>query len=121
MKATAIQLNVNTASIIFFSVYNLPRKITERKLDLLIGTGHKVILAGDFNAKHVTWRARKNNAAAKSLLNLYYKSNYVISAPSQPTPFPYTNPTGAEILDFTIISDVDKLSLQVTWPACELL
>jgi hypothetical protein len=53
MKATAIQLNVNTASIIFFSIYNLPRKITERKLDLLIGTGHKVILAGDFNTKQV--------------------------------------------------------------------
>jgi hypothetical protein len=38
-------------------------KILERDLDLLIGTGQKVILAGDFIAKHVTWRLRQNNTA----------------------------------------------------------
>jgi hypothetical protein len=39
-----------------------------RDLDLLIGTGHKVILAEDFNAKHVTWGARQNNTIGQSLL-----------------------------------------------------
>jgi hypothetical protein len=56
MEATAIQLNVNKELINLISVYNPPGKIIERDLDLLIGTGHKLILAGDFNAKHVTWR-----------------------------------------------------------------
>jgi hypothetical protein len=63
MEATAIQLNVNKELIHLISVYNPPGKIIERDLDLLIGTGHKVILAGDFNAKNVTWRARQSNAA----------------------------------------------------------
>jgi hypothetical protein len=63
MEATAIQLNINKESIVLFSIYNPPGKIIERDLDLLIGTGHKVILAGDFHAKHVTWRGRQNNAA----------------------------------------------------------
>jgi hypothetical protein len=48
MEATAIQLNINKESIILISVYNPPSKIVERDLDLLIGIGHKVILAGDF-------------------------------------------------------------------------
>jgi hypothetical protein len=106
MEATAIQLNINTESIVLISIYNPPGKIIESDLDLLIGTGHKVILAGDFNAKHVTWRARQNNAAGQSLLSHYYKNNYIISAPSQPTHFPDRNPAGAEILDFAILSNV---------------
>jgi hypothetical protein len=100
MEATAIQLKINKESIVLISIYNPPGEIIEQDLDLLTGTGHKVTLAGYFNAKHVTWRARQNNAAGQSLLNHYYKNNYIISAPSQPTQFPDINPAGAEILDF---------------------
>jgi hypothetical protein len=106
MEATAIQLNINKESIIIISVYNPPGTIMERDLDLLIGIGHKVILAGDFNAKHVTWRVRQNNTVRQSLLKHYYKNNYVISSPSQPTHFPDRNPIGADILDFAIVSNV---------------
>jgi endonuclease/exonuclease/phosphatase family metal-dependent hydrolase len=86
--------------------YNLPGNITERPLDLLTGTGHKEILTGDFNAKHAALRARRNNTAGQSLLNQYYKNDYIISAPSQPTHFPDRNPAGAEVLDFAILSKV---------------
>jgi hypothetical protein len=106
MEATAIQLNINKESIILISIYNPPGRIIERGLDLLIGTGNKVILAGDFNAKHVAWNARQNNAAGQTLLNHYYKSNYIISAPSDPTHFPDSNSADADILDFAIISNV---------------
>jgi hypothetical protein len=58
VEAAAIQLNINKESIILISVYNPPGEIIERDLKLLIGTEHKVIVAGDFNAKHVTWCAR---------------------------------------------------------------
>jgi hypothetical protein len=106
MEVTAIQLNIYKESIILISVYSPPGKIAERDLDLVIGIGRKVILARDFNAKHVTWRARHNNTVGQSLLKHYYKNNYVISAPSQPTHFPDRNPIGVDILDFAIISNV---------------
>jgi hypothetical protein len=99
MEATALQLNINKESIILISVYNPPGTIVERDLDLLIGIGYKVILVGDFNAKHVKWRARQNNTVGQSLLKHYYRNNYVISALSQPTHFPDRNPIGADILD----------------------
>jgi hypothetical protein len=106
MEATAIQLNINKESVTLISIYNPPGKIIERDLDLLIGTGNKVILAGDFNAKHVMWNARQNNAAGQTLLKHYYRSDYVISAPSNPTYFPDRNPADADILDFAIFSNV---------------
>jgi hypothetical protein len=57
MEATAIQLNIKKESIILISIYNPPGRITECDLDLLIGTGNKVILTGNFNTKHVVWNA----------------------------------------------------------------
>jgi hypothetical protein len=92
-------------NVVLISVYNPPGKIIERDLDL-IGTGHKVILTVDFIPKHITWRARQNSAAGQSLLNHYYKNNYISSAQSQPTHFPDGNPAGAKILDFAILNGV---------------
>jgi hypothetical protein len=69
MEATAIQLNNNKESIILILIYSTPGKITERNVEFLIKIGHKVILVGGFNAKHVTWRARQNNGAWESRLN----------------------------------------------------
>jgi hypothetical protein len=106
MEATAIQLNINRESIILISIYNPPGRNIERDLDLLIGTGNKVILAGDFNAKQVIWNARQKNSAGHTLLNHYYKSNYIISAPSHPTHFPDSNSADADILHFAIIRNV---------------
>jgi hypothetical protein len=106
MEAAAIQFNINKESIILSLFYNPPGNIIERDLDILIGTGHKAIFTGDLNAKHLAWRARQNNAAGQSLLNHYYKNNYIISTPSRPTHFPDRNPSGAEILDFAIVSNV---------------
>jgi hypothetical protein len=106
MEATAIQLTINKESIILTSIYNPPGKIVQRDLDLLLATGQKVILAGDFNAKHVMWGARQNNTAGQSLLTHYYKNNYIISAPLQPTHFPDKNPFAADILDFAVVSNV---------------
>jgi hypothetical protein len=105
MEATAIQLNINKESIVLISAYNPPGKIIERDLDILTDTGHKVILAGDFSVKHVTWRARQNNTAGQSLLNHDYKNNYIISSPSQPTHFADRNTAGAEVIDFAILSN----------------
>jgi hypothetical protein len=81
IEATAIQLRINKESVIIVSLYSPLGKIFQRDLDLLIKLGHKVILAGDFNAKHIIWGARVNNTAGQSLLSHYYKNNYTISAP----------------------------------------
>jgi exonuclease III len=106
IEATAIQLRINRELITLASVYNPSGQILLRYLDLLLQMSHKVILAGDFNAKHTSWRARQNNTAGQYLLKHYYKNNYVLSVPSHPTHFPDNNPSRADILDFAILSNV---------------
>jgi exonuclease III len=63
VEATAIQLRIKKELITLVSIYNPPGQIIERDFDLLLQMSHKVILAGDFNAKHTSWRARQNNTA----------------------------------------------------------
>jgi endonuclease/exonuclease/phosphatase family metal-dependent hydrolase len=106
IEATAIQLTLNKEPVILVSVYSPPGKIFERDLDLLIGLGHKVILAGDFNAKHSMWGSRLNNTAGQTLLSHYYKNNYIISAPAQSTFFPDRLTSRSDILDIAILSNV---------------
>jgi hypothetical protein len=73
MEATAIQLYVKKELINLISVHNPPGKILDRDLELLIGTGHEVIFADDFNAKHVTWGVRQDDAAGQIFLNITAK------------------------------------------------
>jgi hypothetical protein len=103
MEATAIQLIINKELITLVSIYNPPGKIIERDLDLLLQTGNKVILAGDFNAKHFTWHSRNNNGAGRVLLRHYNNSEYLITAPVSPTHVPDGNPGSADVLDLAIL------------------
>jgi hypothetical protein len=51
MEATEIELN---KEIVLILIYNLPGKMVEWDLKLLMGTGNEANLAGDFNARHLT-------------------------------------------------------------------
>jgi exonuclease III len=106
MEATAIQLIINKELITLFSIYNPPGKIIERDLDLLLQTGNKVILAGDFNAKHFTWHSRNNNRARRVLLSHYNNNEYLITATVRPTHVPDGNPGGADVLDLAILHNI---------------
>jgi hypothetical protein len=80
MVTTAAQHYINKVTVALISVCSPPGKI-EADIDLLIETGKKIILAGDFDAKHITEISRNNNAAGQVLLNHYSKNNYIITAP----------------------------------------
>jgi hypothetical protein len=78
-----MRLYVHKEFITLTSVHNPPDKI-EADIDLLIEIGKKIILAGEFDAKYITWNSRNNNAAGQVLLNHYSKNNYIITAITLP-------------------------------------
>jgi hypothetical protein len=105
MEATAIQLSINKELITLVSIYKTPGKIVERDLDLL-QTGNKVILAGDFNAKHFTWHSRNKNGAGRVLLSHYNNNEYLITSPVRPTHVPDGYPGSADVLDLVILHNI---------------
>ena len=72
---------------------------------MLIETGKKMILAGDFDAKHITRISRNNNAAGQVLLNYYSKNNYIITVPISPTHIPDGNHSTPDVIDFAFLSN----------------
>jgi hypothetical protein len=106
MEGTAIQLWIGKEPIILVSAYNPPGKFIERDLDLLLNIAKKVILAGDFNAKHIAWGSRHNNTAGQSLLSHYYQNNYIIAAPRHPTFYPDRPTLSPDILDIALLGNV---------------
>lgn len=51
-------------------------------------TEDKVLVAGDFNARHVTWRNRNNNRNGNTIFDYTLENNVAVCAPSTPTHYP---------------------------------
>jgi len=105
MGTTDIQLYVTEEIVTFLSVYNSPGKI-EADIDLLIETGKKTILAGDFDTKHIMWISRNSNAAGQVLLNHYSKNNYIVAVPITPNHIPDGSHSILEVIDFAFLSRI---------------
>jgi hypothetical protein len=51
--ATAIEISIGGEPTLLIAVYNAPGRLSLGDIDLLLGLGDRVVLAGDFNAS--TW------------------------------------------------------------------
>lgn len=71
-------------NIIVTSVYNSPRNIlTKNLLQNLLGIGNKILVAGDFNARYVTWNCRCNNRNSLSLYKFINENNVMVMSPDE--------------------------------------
>jgi len=105
METTTMQLYVTKEIVTLISVYTPPGTI-EADVDLLIEAGKKMILAGNFDAKHITWISRNNNAVGQVLLNHYSKSNYIVTVPISPTHIPDGSHSTLDVIDFAFLSNI---------------
>ncbi|KAK9679961.1 Endonuclease-reverse transcriptase [Popillia japonica] len=79
---------------ILAAVYNSPqKKITSEELNALFSLGHKVILAGDFNATHANWNCNKNNANGNTLYKFINDNNVMLHTTYGPTHVPHNGTT----------------------------
>jgi len=65
-----------------------------------------MILAGDFDAKHITWISRNNNVAGQVLLDHYSKNNYIVTAPIIPNHIPDGGHSTPNVIDFAFLSNI---------------
>ena len=77
-----------------------------RHIDLLIKASKKIILAGDFNTKHLTWISRNNNAVEQVLLNHYNKNDRIIAAPISATHIPEGTHSTTDVIDFAVLKNI---------------
>lgn len=102
-------IDINIANIgiklqdgtIIRAIYNRPRhNITNDELTQLT-KDYRVLLVGDFNARHTSWNNKKCNKNGKVLYDYAENNNLAISAPDRPTHYP-ANGTTPTIIDLIL-------------------
>ena len=102
-EAHGIKLSNNLTII---SIYIRPQnKIATKDLQLLMESANKVLLIGDFNAKHQTWNCSNANQNGKIIHKYISNKPYAIQAPDNHTLFPY-NDARPSTVDFAIIKNI---------------
>ena len=108
LESTIININTAMGNLSIVSCYNSPNStLSENDFNLLNGLGNKIIIAGDFNAKHVRFRCNTTNANGHKLCKYTDDLNLIICPPTSATRIPPIGQSGRpEILDLIIIKNV---------------
>lgn len=101
---------------VIVNVYNSPRNIFSQQ-DLTTLLSHRrTLVAGDFNARHITWNCHLNNANGNTLARYLENQNesYILY-PDDPTHFPENNSTPTTI-DLILNKNVPHISHPLSLP-----
>jgi len=79
-------ITLHNPNITIISCYKTPQKsFCTEQFTQLLNTGQRLIIGGDLNAKHTTWRSQNTNTSGRTLHKLTQKQNLTITAPYGPT------------------------------------
>lgn len=96
-SATLVQIGEGVGSFLLISIYFW--LINPNDLAFLFNLSERVVICGDFNAKHSMWNCHSENSNGKSLFEFCEHSNVQISIPSTAT-------RGTATLDLVISKNV---------------
>jgi hypothetical protein len=82
----------NNEQLLFVSTYIPPAApVVRTDLDKIFSAFTSVVLAGDFNSKHVAWNCSSVDSNGKTLLTYCIDNNLSIHYPDRPTHFPHNS------------------------------
>jgi hypothetical protein len=73
---------IENTQMFLAGVYKSSQRLwSDADITELLRFSNNSILAGDLNAKHPVWKSKLSNIPGLKLLELYFSSNFEISAP----------------------------------------
>lgn len=113
IEHVCIKLADNT---IIIAVYNQPRNLfSVNDLQSLVDLGNKILIIGDLNARHYTWKNHRTNHNGTTLYNFVNNNNIVIQHTHNPTHFPENGSTPTYI-DLIINKNVSNITDPISVP-----
>lgn len=116
METCAIKLKYSNHYITLICVYNPPqhnKPLIQKELKKLFNIDKKVVMCGDFNAKHISWNCPVNNRDGNILNNYIINSDLLLLHPFDFTFYPDTG-ARPSTLDLVICKNVPTISQPVT-------
>lgn len=118
MEAIGIELSISSHKYVIVSAYQSPNlDFITNDLDITLGLGPKVLVMGDFNARHTLWDCDSINKHGTCMLNHMLVSDFVIHAPDSPTLIHYRSEFAPSTPDLCLSKNVDSVLELFTLPA----
>ena len=112
---------VKVGDIILACIYNTPDSskyknklppFEPRELEKIFGLGGKVLICGDFNAKHTNWNCFRNDGQGIKLQQYLNTTDFTLEYPNRHTLFPSSG-AAASTVDLTINKNSNISTLEV--------
>lgn len=118
LEVIGASIKLDNSNLIIFSIYQSPNMpLLTSDLDLLLATGNRVIIMGDFNAKHPYWSEGCPNLHGKRLFEHMLNNEYVIHGPLDPTLIHYRAELKPSTPDLLLTNNLHNLNKIITMPA----
>lgn len=102
--------------IFLVAAYNQPRNnISADDLQFLTSMGGKVVIVGDFNARHFAWNNHITNLNGRTLFNFANDNNLIVHHTPTPTHFP-ENGTTPTYIDLILNKNVSNITEPISAP-----
>ena len=106
IECTCVKISTSRGYLFLVACYNPPKsRLAESDFRVLSGLGDRLILAGDFNAKHINFNSNITNANGRRLNKFADDFNLVIKAPLVPTRLPFYVQHRPDVLDLVIFKN----------------
>lgn len=109
LEATAITITLDQGgSLRLVAAYNRPSNtISITDLKTVLNTGMPTVLAGDLNCKSKEWGCKADNQNGRRLFEHIYNETWTLSAPTEPTHYPWQGNQMPDILDIALVNNFD--------------
>lgn len=109
-EVLGIKVSSTTSSVVILSVYipNCINEILKADLNSLFRLNERVLIAGDFNARHHKWLCNNNNNKGKSIFNYQYenKNRIKLHFPLTHTFFPNDQNKSSSTIDLALSKNI---------------
>lgn len=113
LEAVAITLPINNINTTIVSAYQSPSyNMYTIDFDVILNNYNKIVIIGDLNSKHVNWKCNTTNVNGKKLYKYLSNSPAIISAPDNPTHYPYDPNKSPDILDVVLLKSISLIITQ---------
>lgn len=109
LEATSILLQTSNGLLRCVAAYCPPgATYYTSDIDHILKDGTTSVLAGDLNAKHISWNSTKNCPRGLALLDHATESGFTIAGPVDPTYHHFNPQTPPDVLDIALLHNFNK-------------
>lgn len=109
IESTIIKIICNKKTYIIASVYAPKQNINEQDLKKLLNLGNQVVVAGDFNGKHKSWKCNLNNKNGTIIYNFIAKRCGTVTMyhADEFTHIPFDTNRSPSLIDYALTKQIN--------------